>query len=248
MPLSLWLWIGGSLMAVGTVLAAFPGRAAPARPIRSRRRSCRRPADDGRGRARPRPRRIWSRCPAWEAPMSEVLEQAASRGPLRRRGGRARLARLIAVGRRDLVGALHRDRRRRQGWRARTPPRPRCSDCRRRWCETTTIDGRPFDLASRRRGSWVVLNFFSTWCRPCVEEHPELVRFATGQAAQPDGAELYSVIFNDDTDEVEQLLRRAGRRLAEADRTRTGGSRWPSAWPSRPRRGSSTRPAWCGLG
>src|SRR5262245_11782525 len=31
--------------------------------------------------------------------------------------------------------------------------------------ETTTIDGRPFDLASRR-GSWVVLNFFSTWCRP----------------------------------------------------------------------------------
>ena len=26
MPLSLWLWIGGGLLAVGTVLAAFPGR------------------------------------------------------------------------------------------------------------------------------------------------------------------------------------------------------------------------------
>jgi cytochrome c-type biogenesis protein CcmF len=26
MPLSLWLWIGGALLAVGTVLAAFPGR------------------------------------------------------------------------------------------------------------------------------------------------------------------------------------------------------------------------------
>ena len=25
-PLTLWLWIGGAIMAVGTVLAAFPGR------------------------------------------------------------------------------------------------------------------------------------------------------------------------------------------------------------------------------
>jgi cytochrome c biogenesis protein CcmG/thiol:disulfide interchange protein DsbE len=47
--------------------------------------------------------------------------------------------------------------------------------------QTTTIDGQPFDLATRR-GSWVVLNFFSTWCVPCVQEHPNLVRFAAGQA------------------------------------------------------------------
>ena len=26
MPLTLWLWVGGLLVAVGTVLAAFPGR------------------------------------------------------------------------------------------------------------------------------------------------------------------------------------------------------------------------------
>jgi hypothetical protein len=26
MPLSLWLWIGGALLALGTILAAFPGR------------------------------------------------------------------------------------------------------------------------------------------------------------------------------------------------------------------------------
>jgi cytochrome c biogenesis protein CcmG/thiol:disulfide interchange protein DsbE len=75
--------------------------------------------------------------------------------------------------------------------------------------ETTTIDGRPFDLASRR-GSWVVLNFFSTWCRPCVEEHPDLVRFANGQASQPGGAELYSVIFNDDPTEVAQFFAERG--------------------------------------
>ncbi len=39
---------------------------------------------------------------------------------------------------------------------------------------TTTLDGKPFDL-SRRKGSWVVLNFFNTTCLPCKAEHPELV-------------------------------------------------------------------------
>jgi cytochrome c-type biogenesis protein CcmF len=33
-PLILWLWIGGALMAVGTVLAAFPGkRRRPTAPV-----------------------------------------------------------------------------------------------------------------------------------------------------------------------------------------------------------------------
>jgi cytochrome c biogenesis protein CcmG/thiol:disulfide interchange protein DsbE len=63
---------------------------------------------------------------------------------------------------------------------------------------TTTLDGKPFDLGSRR-GSWVVLNFFSTECGPCVQEHPELLRFATAQEAQPGGAELYTVVTQPDT-------------------------------------------------
>ena len=75
--------------------------------------------------------------------------------------------------------------------------------------QTETIDGSPFDLGARR-GSWVVLNFFSTWCRPCVEEHSDLVRFAAGQAARSDGAELYSVIFNDDAAQVERFFAENG--------------------------------------
>ena len=63
--------------------------------------------------------------------------------------------------------------------------------------QTDTVDGEPFDLATRR-GSWVVLNFFATWCPPCLAEHPELVRFARAQAAQPDRAELVTVVNNDD--------------------------------------------------
>ena len=43
--------------------------------------------------------------------------------------------------------------------------------------DTTTLDGKPFDLA-RRKGSWVVLNFFNATCGPCVQEHPALVSFA----------------------------------------------------------------------
>ena len=74
---------------------------------------------------------------------------------------------------------------------------------------TTTIDGAPFDLA-QRKGSWVVLNFFGTWCPPCVQEHPELLRFATSQAQQTDGAELVTVVSNDDPAKVRQFFKDNG--------------------------------------
>ena len=66
--------------------------------------------------------------------------------------------------------------------------------------QSTLVGGGGFDL-SRRKGSWVVLNFFNSTCVPCRNEHPELVAFADEQAGIADGAELFTVV-NDDTDEA----------------------------------------------
>jgi len=64
----------------------------------------------------------------------------------------------------------------------------------------TTVDGEPFDLA-RRKGSWVVLNFFQSDCVPCKAEHPELVTFVQQQRTFDDGAEFYTIAQDIDSDD-----------------------------------------------
>jgi cytochrome c biogenesis protein CcmG/thiol:disulfide interchange protein DsbE len=101
--------------------------------------------------------------------------------------------------------------------------------------QTNTIDGQPFDLAARR-GSWVVLNFFSTWCQPCVAEHPALVAFAQQQAAQSDGAELVTVVFNDSLGAVRTFFQQHGGswpKLADPDgriQVAFGVAKSPETW------------------
>jgi cytochrome c biogenesis protein CcmG/thiol:disulfide interchange protein DsbE len=71
-------------------------------------------------------------------------------------------------------------------------------------------DGTPFDLA-RRKGSWVVLNFFQSDCVPCIQEHPELIEFVDQQRSLgPEGAEFYSIVFGDTRDRVERFFDERG--------------------------------------
>ena len=71
-------------------------------------------------------------------------------------------------------------------------------------------DGSDFDLG-RRKGSFVVLNFFQSDCVPCIREHPELIDFVDQQRLLGvDGAELYSVVTGDTQDRVERFFDERG--------------------------------------
>lgn len=44
--------------------------------------------------------------------------------------------------------------------------------------KVTTLDGKPYDLASQR-GKYVIVNYWATWCAPCIKEMPEISRFVS---------------------------------------------------------------------
>lgn len=70
------------------------------------------------------------------------------------------------------------------------------------------LDGGTVRL-SQFRGRYVVLNFFATWCVPCVREHDDLVRFSTRHAETND-ATVLAVIFDDEPDNVQRFFRQRG--------------------------------------
>ena len=78
-----------------------------------------------------------------------------------------------------------------------------------------TIQGGQFDIDRYRGvvdaypGSWVVVNFFATWCVPCQQEHPQLVDFAKEHAGDQ-RVQVVSIAFDDQPSAVKAFFDRNG--------------------------------------
>jgi len=70
----------------------------------------------------------------------------------------------------------------------------------------TTVDGGSFDL-DQHRGQWVLVNFFATWCPPCVQEQPHLVRLANDTGGR---LQIVSVAAGDTAENVTKFFAEQG--------------------------------------
>lgn len=57
-------------------------------------------------------------------------------------------------------------------------------------------------------GKWLIINFWATWCTPCLKEMPELERFYQDNKAR---AEVWGVTFEDsEIDEIKHFISQLG--------------------------------------
>jgi peroxiredoxin len=68
------------------------------------------------------------------------------------------------------------------------------------------LDGKPRKL-SEWRGRWLLVNFWATWCGPCMEEIPLLIRAQSEQGAR--GLQVLGVAM-DESDAVRKAVREMG--------------------------------------
>lgn len=90
--------------------------------------------------------------------------------------------------------------------------------------EGVSYTGERFDLdlvlaenraaTDRADQTWIIVNFFASWCVGCVDEHPDLTRLDAEGVTTADGTKcattLVGVTFNDAADDVEDFFDRLG--------------------------------------
>lgn len=72
----------------------------------------------------------------------------------------------------------------------------------------TGLDGSTVRLSSLR-GRFVVVNFFATWCTPCLQEHDDLLRFSERHKAGGD-ASVLAVLFDDEPANARAFFEKRG--------------------------------------
>jgi thiol-disulfide isomerase/thioredoxin len=73
----------------------------------------------------------------------------------------------------------------------------------------SVLDGGATKL-SGFRGKWVLVNFFASWCIPCVQEQGDLVRFEQHHQTAGD-ATVFAVRFNDpEVSAIQSLMTKSG--------------------------------------
>ena len=69
------------------------------------------------------------------------------------------------------------------------------------------LDGK-LHKASEQRGKWLVINYWATWCPPCIHEMPELQRFYEDNRER---AQVWGVTFEDsDRDRIIEFVDNLG--------------------------------------
>ena len=68
-----------------------------------------------------------------------------------------------------------------------------------------TLDGATFDLA-KQSGKWVIVNFWATWCSPCLKELPDISAFV---AAHKEKVSAIGLDFEDaEAAEISEFLKK----------------------------------------
>ena len=68
------------------------------------------------------------------------------------------------------------------------------------------LDGEIYSL-EELRGQPVVINFWATWCQPCIAEHPVLVAASRRYAGR---VQFLGVIYNDSPEKIQGLIQQLG--------------------------------------
>ncbi len=70
--------------------------------------------------------------------------------------------------------------------------------------KVTTLDGKSFDL-SAQNGKWVIVNFWATWCSPCIKELPDISAYVD---KHKDKVAAIGLAFEDsDKADIEKFLK-----------------------------------------